>query len=146
MSCLGKKHYRWRSISSTLSKAPFRAIKDFPGGSIRWLAIISSFMESFSCKKLITQHQLTERHHVFKEWQSHAVTCRSQLINHYYYLTSEVCITSKKNYNTFMRDSEETTLGKFWLISCIDCKGSEACTIRCAVWCPKSVQLKDKGL
>lgn len=39
---------------------------------------------------------------------------------------------------TFMRDKEETTLGKFWLISCIVCRGSEAWTILCAVWCPKS--------
>jgi hypothetical protein len=38
-----------------------------------------------------------------------------------------------------MRDKEETMLGKFWLISCIDCRGSEAWTILWAVWCPKSV-------
>lgn len=41
-----------------------------------------------------------------------------------------------------MRDNKETMLGKFWLISCIDCNGSEACTILCAVWCPKSAKKK----
>lgn len=45
-----ENYYRYRSISSILIKAPFNAIKDFPGGTILWFASTSSLIDSLSYK------------------------------------------------------------------------------------------------
>lgn len=52
-----------------LIKAPFKANKDLPGGTMRWFAEISSLIEASSCqkkKKMIeTDYRYIQLHEVF---------------------------------------------------------------------------------
>lgn len=112
-----------------LIKAPFRANKDLPGGTMRWFAIISSLIEALSCKK--KKWQITGIYNCMKFSFRHI----NRIENHSKW---DKELSNMSSIYTFMRDKVETTVGKFWLISCIDCKGSDAWTILCAVWCPKS--------
>ena len=103
-----------------------------PGGIIRWFAVISSLTESLSCQTFTQFNQ--ENTWLAVSFQQ--IFCPTNC--YFLFYLSNLIICDKVC--TFMRDKEETMLGKFWLISCIDCRGSEAWTILWAVWCPKSVQ------